>query len=101
MSEQSTYNCEFIQGEAFTAGLDDAGTGSVGEAECSNGQLGDQEKTIHVRLSCRPTKDLPNVISDSSNNDNGLLFLLWTLLGVHNGGNARQRNWWAYIQRSL
>lgn len=38
--------CELIEGEAFTSGLENAGTGGCGEAEGSDGELGDFEETI-------------------------------------------------------
>lgn len=49
---------ELIKGQALTTSLDDAGTGSLGEAEGADGELGDLKETL--------------VISDGANQDEDL-----------------------------
>lgn len=73
---------ELIDGEALTTGGQDAGTGSCGETEGRNGELGNAQETV--------------VVSDGANNDDGLARLL--LGGVLVGdltGDARDGHGWA------
>ena len=49
---------ELVQGDGLTTSLEDALLGGLGEAESSNGQLGDLDET--------------DVIGDSADNNNGL-----------------------------
>lgn len=64
---------ELVQGEGLTTGGQDASAGSGGEAESSDAQLGDFEKTV--------------VIGDGADNNDGLALLA---LGLAN--NARDRD---------
>ena len=52
---------ELIKGEDLSSGLQDTGVGSAGDAEGSNGDLGDIKKT--------------NIIGDGSDNNGDLVFL--------------------------
>lgn len=64
---------QLIEGQAFTASLDDTGTGSLGESHGGNGHLGDIQET--------------DIVSDGGNNDGSLAFSsLAQVLG--NGGNG-------------
>jgi hypothetical protein len=65
---------KLIEGEDFTTSLQDASSGSLGETESSNGKLGDFQKT--------------GVISDGTDNNNGLSFLA---LGVANNAGDGNR----------
>lgn len=67
---------KLIQGENLTTGGQDTGAGGSGEAEGSDGELWDGQETV--------------VISDGSNNDNGLVV---GLLGDV-GDDAREGHWW-------
>ena len=65
---------KLVQGEGLTTGLLDTGTGGGGEAQSSDGQLGDVEEAV--------------VIGDGANHDHGLALL--RLVDVR--GDARKRN---------
>ncbi len=67
---------ELIQREDLTAGSDDASAGSGGEAERSDGELWDGQEAV--------------VISDGTDNDNGLVV---GLLG-NVGNDSGDRHWW-------
>lgn len=92
---------ELIEGEAFTSGLEDAGTGGCGEAEGSDRELGDFKKAIakfHVRRRVQEgvKGDKPGVIGDLGNNDNGLVLVcLQRVLVASIGYDARNRHWWS------
>ena len=64
---------KLIKGEDFTTSLEDAILGSLGETKSSNGELGDLQQA--------------RVVSDGTNNDNGL-----TLLGLGVANNAGDRD---------
>lgn len=67
---------ELVEGDSLTAGSDNAGTGSVREAEGGNRKLGDLDEAL--------------VVKDRADNDNGL-----RVVGVRATGlldNARDRN---------
>jgi hypothetical protein len=64
---------KLIKGEDFTTSLDDAILGSLGETKSSNGELGDLQQA--------------RVVSDGTNNDNGL-----TLCGLGVANNAGDRD---------
>lgn len=64
---------KLIQGDALTAGLDNSGTGSLGESKSSDGELRNLEKT--------------RIVSDGTNNDGGL-----ALLSLHVSRQAGDRN---------
>lgn len=68
---------KLVEGDALTAGLDNAGTGGLGETESGNGSLGDLEEAV--------------VISDGADNDDGLV--LSTLLeeSTRDAGNRNRR----------
>lgn len=66
---------ELVKSEDLTASLEDAGTGTLGEAEGSDGDLGGLEETV--------------VVGDGANNDNGLA--LGTLL-LKSTGDSRKRH---------
>lgn len=53
---------ELVEGDGLTAGGQDAGTGGGGEAEGSDGELGDGQETV--------------VIRDGADNHNGALLIL-------------------------
>lgn len=65
---------KLIQGEGLTTSLLDAGTGSGGEAQSSDGQLGNVQEAV--------------VIGDGADNDHGLALL--RLVDVR--GDAGERN---------
>ncbi|TGO55093.1 hypothetical protein BOTNAR_0252g00120 [Botryotinia narcissicola] len=66
---------QLIQGQGLTTGSKNAGTGGSGEAESSNADLWDGQKTV--------------VISDGSDDDDGSLLIL-VGLGCDSGdGNGR------------
>lgn len=65
---------ELIQGEGLTTGSQNASAGSGGEAQSSDAQLGDLEKTV--------------VISDGANNNDGLALLA---LGLADDARDRYR----------
>jgi hypothetical protein len=65
---------KLIEGEDFTASLQDASLGSLGETESSNGKLGNFQKT--------------GVVSNGTNNNNGVSLLL---LGVTNDAGDGNR----------
>lgn len=64
---------ELVEGEGLATGSDDAGTGSGGEAEGRNVDVGDLEEAV--------------VVGDGANNDDSALL---TLLDVR--GDARERD---------
>lgn len=66
-----------VKGDAFTTCLDNASSGLVGEAESSNGEWGDFQKS--------------GIIGNSANNNSSLAFLA---LALHEAGHTRNRNWW-------
>lgn len=72
---------KLVKGQALTTGSNDASTGSGGEAEGSNAELWNGQKTV--------------VIGDGTDNDHGLVV---GLLG-HVGGNAREGDRWAVDAR--
>jgi len=71
--------CELVKGDALTAGSSDASTGSGGEPQGSDVELGHLEETV--------------IISDSADNDNSLALLLLGGVLVGSGShNATDRN---------
>ena len=68
---------KLIQGENLTTGSQDAGAGGSGEAEGGDGELWDSQEAV--------------VISDGSDNDNGLVV---GLLGDV-GGDSGEGHWWS------
>lgn len=72
---------KLIEGEDFTASLQDASSSSLGETESSNGELGNFQKT--------------RVIGNGTNNNNGLSLLLLGVTddaGDGNGGTVDARH---------
>jgi len=72
---------ELVEGEGLTTGSENSGTGSGGELQGGNGELWDGKSTV--------------VVSDGTDNDNGLAMVGW---GVWVGGvsdDSRERDWWA------
>lgn len=64
---------KLIKGDAFTAGLDDSGSGSLGESKGSHSHGGNLQKT--------------RIVSDGANNDGSLAFL-----ALHVSGHTRNGN---------
>lgn len=66
---------KLIKGEALTAGLDDAGTGGLGEAEGGNLEGRDLQQT--------------RIVSDGANNDCGLVLLTLEVSSQSGDGDRR------------
>lgn len=77
---------ELVEGEALTAGLEDAGTGSGSELESADAQLWNLEETV--------------VIGDSADDSSDLAILLLSVVLVGGDGhNLGDREWWGVDAR--
>ncbi len=73
---QWSLQSKLIKGQDLSTGLDDTGTGTSSNSQCTDGQLFNIQDAI--------------IISDGANDDSNLLWILG-----HKSLDARNGNWWA------
>jgi hypothetical protein len=90
---RGTYQSQFVDGQGFAAGLEDAGTSSACEAHSGDGEFRNFEETATGVSLEPPTVDansLPLVIGDSANDNDRLALVRLSNLSEDSGdGDSR------------
>jgi hypothetical protein len=94
-----TYHSELIERQAFTASLDDTSSSSACETQGRDGKLWNFKETVPLSTNVieppKPPANIPNIISDGSNDDNSLAGLILSFRRSNNACDAGDGSRWA------